>query len=127
MCRITESGDRCLVGWGRWAACDSTVRRLGYPGRSAEQMANYVPGSGEGEDKVSETVDRFVVGLLEPRKKLIACWFYVERLSVSVIVERLKAFAKEQNVDLGRASVDVVKRDLDVIRAGVGGVMLWSM
>ena len=44
MCRITDSGHQCLKDWGFWASRDSTIKRLGYRGCSAEQMAGHVMG-----------------------------------------------------------------------------------
>ncbi len=131
MCRVMDSGDQCLRDWGRWAARDSTIKQLGYPRCSAEQMANRVGGGNFEVNQVAELVDRLVRSMLEDRKRLVACLFYIERLNREAIVARLMAIANEcgEAADASirsRVSVDVVKRDLDVIRSMVGGVVLWS-
>jgi hypothetical protein len=125
MCVVTDRGNQCLLDWGRWAARDSTVKRLGYPGRSAEQMAGRVSCGDFEVNDVAELVDKLVVSMLEERKRLVVCLFYVERLPVKVIVDRLLGVAKERDWPSTKVSVDVVKRDLDVIRSMVGGVVLW--
>jgi hypothetical protein len=125
MCVVTDRGNQCLLDWGRWAARDSTVKRLGYPGRSAEQMAGRVSCGDFEVNDVAELVDKLVVSMLEERKRLVVCLYYVERLPVKVIVDRLLGVAKERDWPSTKVSVDVVKRDLDVIRSMVGGVVLW--
>jgi hypothetical protein len=125
MCVVTDRGNQCLLDWGRWAARDSTVKRLGYPGRSAEQMAGRVSCGDFEVNDVAELVDKLVVSMLEERKRLVVCLYYVERLPVKVVVDRLLGVAKERDWPSTKVSVDVVKRDLDVIRSMVGGVVLW--
>lgn len=128
MCRVTETGDQCLRAWGLWAGRDGTVRKLGYPGRSAEQMAGHVVGGDYAVCDVELMVDALIVGMLEDRKRFVARFFYVDRLKISEVVERVKSMAKSgcESMDLGRISVDVVKRDLDVMRSMVGGVALYT-
>lgn len=119
MCKMIDSGDACLRDWGQWAARDGTVRRLGYPGCSAEQMANHVPGGGDHEEnKVAELVDRLLKGLLEDRKRIVAKLFYVDRLSMGRVA------ASVGIVICRKVSVDMVKADLNSIRSMVGGVVL---
>lgn len=126
MCMVTDRGNQCLIDWGRWAGQDSTIKRLGYPGQSAEQMAGRVSGGDFEVNDVAELVDRLVVSMLEERKRLVVCYFYVERLPVKVVVERLLCAAKERDWPRStKVSVDVVKRDLDVIRSMIGGVIMW--
>lgn len=131
MCVITDSGHQCLLDWGRWAGHDGTVRRLGYPGCSAEQMAGHVAGGDYEANDVAELVDQLIAGLLEDRKRLVVKLFYADRLAIAVVVEKIKVFYGERYGSgvvgvLERVSVDIVKRDLDVIRSMVGGVILWS-
>jgi len=131
MCVVTDRGDQCLLAWGRWAGRDGVMRRLGYPGRSAEQMAGHVAGTDSAVSDVEEMVDRLVVGMLEERKRLVAKFFYVDRAKYADVVLKIDAVYKdriESGVrDVNRpVSVSVVKDDLMVIRAMVGGVMLWS-
>lgn len=131
MCVITERGNQCLLDWGRWVSVDSTVRRLGYPGRSAEQSADHVRGHGDhAVNPVAELVDKIVAGLLEERKRQVVRLFYVDRLPMEKIVVSLICLANDRPEAAitgknGRVSVDVVKADLCVIRAAVGSVMMW--
>lgn len=130
MCRVTESGDQCLRDWGRWAARDSTIRALGYPRCSAEQMANRVAGGDYEVNQVAELVDGLVRSMLEDRKRLVACLFYVERLNRGEVADRLVSIAKERGDNElvgkdGRVSVNTISMDLEVIRSMVGGVVLW--
>lgn len=126
MCVIAERGNQCLIDWGRWVESEPTLRRLGYPRQSAEQMAGRVSGGDFGVNAVAELVDRLVVSMLEERKRLVVCFFYIERLSIKVIVERLVVIAKERGWPRSNnISVAVVKRDLDGIRSMVGGVVTW--
>lgn len=131
MCVVTERGNQCLLAWGRWAGRDGTVRKLGYPGCSAEQMSGHVAGADSAVCDVEEMVDRLVVGLLEDRKRLVAKFFYVDRAKYADVVLKIDAVYKERLESGCRdvnfpVSVSVVKDDLMVIRAMVGGVMLWS-
>lgn len=130
MCVVTDRGDQCLLAWGRWARRDGIIRQLGYRGCSAEQMAGCVAGSDSAVSDVEEVVDRLVIGMLEDRKRLVAKFFYIDRFKIVDVVEQIKQAGKERSesmgkCDLGRVSVDVVKRDLDVIRSMVGGVIMW--
>lgn len=131
MCVVTDRGDQCLLAWGRWAGRDGTVRRLGYPGCSAEQMAGRVFGADCAVSDVEEMVDRLIVGVLDERKRLVAVFFYVDRLKISDVVEKIKSVGKSRlessgKCSLSRVSVSAVKDDLAVIRSMVGGVSLWS-
>jgi hypothetical protein len=126
MCRITESGDQCLKDWGRWASRDSTVRRLGYPGCSAEQMAGHVSGGDFEENKIAELVDRLIMALLEERYRLVAKFFYVDRLPRGMVAIRATHAAASQGMlEVGTISERMVKDDLMVIRTMVGSVVLW--
>lgn len=127
MCVVTDRGDQCLLAWGRWAGRDGTVRRLGYPGCSAEQMANCVVGADYTVSDVEEMVDRLVVGMLEDRKRLVAKFFYVDRMTVKTVAESLSVVVRARSIGRSRGiSVDMVKRDLDCIRSMVGGVVMWT-
>jgi len=120
MCKMMDSGDACLRDWGRWAARDSTVRRLGYPGCSAEQMAGHIAGGDYEDNKVAELVDKLLKGLLEDRKRLVAKLFYMDRLSMG------KVAVSVGNAGGHRLTVDMVRNDLNSIRSMVGGVVLWT-
>lgn len=131
MCVVTDRGDQCLLAWGRWAGRDDTVRRLGYPGCSAEQMAGRVAGTDSAVSDVEEMVDRLVIGMLEDRKRLVAKFFYVDRAKYADVVLKIDAVYKERLEsgcrDVNRpVSVSVVKDDLMVIRSMVGAVILWA-
>lgn len=127
MCVVTERGDQCLLAWGRWAGRDGTMRRLGYPSCSAEQMAGRVAGTDSAVSDVEELVDRLVVGMLEDRKRLVAKFFYVDRMPVKAVAESLSTIVKARSIGRCRGiSIDMVKRDLDCIRSMVGGVVMWS-
>jgi len=91
-------------------------------------MAGRVVGGDYAVCDVEMMVDRLIVGALEDRKRLVAKFFYVDRLRVADVVDSLKSIAKSscESMDLGSISVDVVKRDLDVLRAMVGGVALYT-
>lgn len=120
MCKVMDSGDMCLRDWGQWAARDGTLRRLGYPSCSAEQMAHQVVGSGDYEENaVAELVDRLLKGLLEDRKRIVAKLFYVDRLSMGKVAVGVGIVISR------KVSVDMVKADLNSIRSMVGGVVLW--
>lgn len=91
-------------------------------------MAGRVSGGDFEVNDVAELVDKLVGSMLEERKRLVVCFFYVEKLPVKVIVERLLGAAKERGWSRDtKVSVDVVKRDLDVIRSMVGGVVMWVL
>lgn len=120
MCKMMDSGDACLRDWGQWAARDATLRRLGYPGCSTEQMAGHVSGGGDYEENaVAELVDRLLKGLLEDRKRIVAKLFYVDRLSMGKVAVSA-GYAIERKL-----TVDMVRNDLNSIRSMVGGVVLW--
>jgi len=94
-------------------------------------MAGHVAGGSCEVNEVAELVDRLIVAMLEERKRLVVKLFYVDQLKRDVVVERIKGFYRERYESgvvgvMERVSVDVVKRDLDVIRSMVGGVLLWS-
>jgi hypothetical protein len=130
MCRLTDTGHQCLLDWGQWAARDGTMRRLGFPSCSAEQMAGRVVCGDYEVNAVAELVDSLIVGLLEDRKRLVAKFFYVDRMRIADVVVRVDEFFKsryESGVikQSERVSVSAVKDDLAVIRSMVGGVALW--
>ena len=127
MCRITDSGHQCLKDWGFWASRDSTIKRLGYRGCSAEQMAGHVMGGDHEENYVAELVDRLVVGLLEERYRLVAKFIYVDRLSMRDAAVRItEALAASGVSGVKRVSLSMVNDDLIVLRSMVGGVVLWA-
>jgi len=120
MCKTMDTGEACLKDWGHWAAMDGTIRRLGYPSCSAEQMAGHVSGGGDYEvNAVAELVDRLLKELLEDRKRVVAKLFYIDRLPMGKVAQGAGAV-------VGRSlTVDMVRNDLNSIRSIVGGVVLW--
>jgi len=130
MCRLTDTGHQCLLDWGRWAARDGTMRRLGFPSCSAEQMAGRVVCGDHEVNDVAELVDKLIVGVLDDRKRLVAKFFYVDRVKYAEVVVRVDEFYKSRYESGAikqreRVSLSVVKDDLAVIRSMVGGVLLW--
>jgi hypothetical protein len=94
-------------------------------------MASRVVGGNFEVNQVAELVDRLIMSMLEERKRLVACLFYVDRLSRNGVADRLAHIAKERSASGlvgkdGLVSVNTVKLDLEVIRAMVGGVVLWT-
>lgn len=128
MCSVTERGEHYLRDWGRWAARDNTINRLGYRGCSAEQMAGRVSGASDVDhNAVAEFVDRILNNVLEQRIRLIAVYRYKDNLPIKKIIMRVAETAHDlDGKRITSISKSTVETDLNTLRAMVYGAVALS-